>query len=237
MDYFKLQKSRKNSNNKLLKTNLGSLTNRNFWPKLKRKVSVQENNTMSMNSTGFTFELKKNNSSRNLKSNDNNSNLLYIPKKKYNEEIEEKKIKDTLFKLSNWDIEFLEKKKFQGLEIIQNFNKETKKQIDLIKKKERVDDFIKNKFYKLPKVNSQKLFRNKSQGRNENKFLNFSPFSEDEKENEKEEKIPNVYNDNLMDNFTKKGFNFDILREQKRIEMKHRKELKEARNIFRRRQM
>ena len=209
MEYNKIGKSKKNSNN-IIKN--GSLTNRNYYPNPIKKLNNQEiNNNISQNSTGFSFDFKRKNLSR-RNSNKEFSNLFYLPKKNDNEKIEEKKIKDIFFKLSTWDNEILEKKKFQGLEIIENYNKETKKQIDLIKRKEEVDDFIKKKFFKLPKV--EKHIRNKSQNVNEGKLFDFNVFLEGE---EKEEKNKG----NLIGDSS----SFDILRDQKRTEIKHRKAL------------
>ena len=209
MEYKKIGKSKKNSNN-IIKN--GSLTNRNYYPNPIKKLNNQEiNNNISQNSTGFSFDFKRKNLSR-RNSNKEFSNLFYLPKKNDNEKIEEKKIKDIFFKLSTWDNEILEKKKFQGLEIIENYNKETKKQIDLIKRKEEVDDFIKKKFFKLPKV--EKHIRNKSQNVNEGKLFDFNVFLEGE---EKEEKNKG----NLIGDSS----SFDILRDQKRTEIKHRKAL------------
>ena len=209
MEYNKIGKSKKNSNN-IIKN--GSLTNRNYYPNPIKKLNNQEiNNNISQNSTGFSFDFKRKNLSR-RNSNKEYSNLFYLPKKNDNEKIEEKKIKDIFFKLSTWDNEILEKKKFQGLEIIENYNKETKKQIDLIKRKEEVDDFIKKKFFKLPKV--EKHIRNKSQNVNEGKLFDFNVFLEGE---EKEEKNKG----NLIGDSS----SFDILRDQKRTEIKHRKAL------------
>ncbi len=209
MEYNKIGKSKKNSNN-IIKN--GSLTNRNYYPNPIIKLNNQEiNNNISQNSTGFSFDFKRKNLSRRNSSKDY-SNLFYLPKKNDNEKIEEKKIKDIFFKLSTWDNEILEKKKFQGLEIIENYNKETKKQIDLIKRKEEVDDFIKKKLFKLPKV--EKHIRNKSQNVNEGKFFDFNVFLEGE---EKEEKNKG----SLIGDSS----SFDILRDQKRTEIKHRKAL------------
>ena len=209
MEYIKIGKSKKNSNN-IIKN--GSLTNRNYYPNPIKKLNNQEiNNNISQNSTGFSFDFKRKNLSR-RNSNKEFSNLFYLPKKNDNEKIEEKKIKDIFFKLSTWDNEILEKKKFQGLEIIENYNKETKKQIDLIKRKEEVDDFIKKKLFKLPKV--EKHIRNKSQNVNEGKFFDFNVFLEGE---EKEEKNKG----SLIGDSS----SFDILRDQKRTEIKHRKAL------------
>ena len=209
MEYNKIGKSKKNSNN-IIKN--GSLTNRNYYPNPIKKLNNQEiNNNISQNSTGFSFDFKRKNLSR-RNSNKEFSNLFYLPKKNDNEKIEEKKIKDIFFKLSTWDNEILEKKKFQGLEIIENYNKETKKQIDLIKRKEEVDDFIKKKFFKLPKV--EKHIRNKSQNVNEGKLFDFNVFLEGE---EKEEKNKG----SLIGDSS----SFDILRDQKRTEIKHRKAL------------
>ena len=209
MEYNKIGKSKKNSNN-IIKN--GSLTNRNYYPNPIKKLNNQEiNNNISQNSTGFSFDFKRKNLSR-RNSNKEFSNLFYLPKKNDNEKIEEKKIKDIFFKLSTWDNEILEKKKFQGLEIIENYNKETKKQIDLIKRKEEVDDFIKKKFFKLPKV--EKHIRNKSQNVNEGKLFDFNVFLEGE---EKEEKNKG----NLIGDSS----SFNILRDQKRTEIKHRKAL------------
>ena len=209
MEYNKIGKSKKNSNN-IIKN--GSLTNRNYYPNPIIKLNNQEiNNNISQNSTGFSFDFKRKNLSRRNSSKDY-SNLIYLPKKNDNEKIEEKKIKDIFFKLSNWDNEILEKKKFQGLEIIENYNKETKKQIDLIKRKEEVDDFIKKKLFKLPKV--EKHIRNKSQNVNEGKLFDFNVFLEGE---EKEEKNKG----SLIGDSS----SFDILRDQKRTEIKHRKAL------------
>ncbi len=209
MEYNKIGKSKKNSNN-IIKN--GSLTNRNYYPNPIIKLNNQEiNNNISQNSTGFSFDFKRKNLSRRNSSKDY-SNLFYLPKKNDNEKIEEKKIKDIFFKLSTWDNEILEKKKFQGLEIIENYNKETKKQIDLIKRKEEVDDFIKKKLFKLPKV--EKHIRNKSQNVNEGKLFDFNVFLEGE---EKEEKNKG----SLIGDSS----SFDILRDQKRTEIKHRKAL------------
>ena len=209
MEYIKIGKSKKNSNN-IIKN--GSLTNRNYYPNPIKKLNNQEiNNNISQNSTGFSFDFKRKNLSR-RNSNKEFSNLFYLPKKNDNEKIEEKKIKDIFFKLSTWDNEILEKKKFQGLEIIENYNKETKKQIDLIKRKEEVDDFIKKKLFKLPKV--EKHIRNKSQNVNEGKLFDFNVFLEGE---EKEEKNKG----SLIGDSS----SFDILRDQKRTEIKHRKAL------------
>ena len=63
-------------------------------------------------------------------------------------------------KLSLWD-EKLEKKKFKNLKFIESYNKESKKKIDLMKKKEEFDDLIEKN--KLPKVSSFTHIRNESQ--------------------------------------------------------------------------
>ena len=96
MEYIKIGKSKKNSNN-IIKN--GSLTNRNYYPNPIKKLNNQEiNNNISQNSTGFSFDFKRKNLSR-RNSNKEFSNLFYLPKKNDNEKIEEKKIKDIFFKL------------------------------------------------------------------------------------------------------------------------------------------
>ncbi len=78
MEYNKIGKSKKNSNN-IIKN--GSLTNRNYYPNPIIKLNNQEiNNNISQNSTGFSFDFKRKNLSRRNSSKEY-SNLFYLQKK------------------------------------------------------------------------------------------------------------------------------------------------------------
>ena len=127
-------------------------------------------------------------------------------------ENEKKKIKEMFSKLSLWD-EKLEKKKFKNLQIIESYNKESKKKIDLMKKKEEFDGLVDNHLfnYKLPKVSSFTHIRNENQ---------------DEKKIRMSKKIEEKFqNNNFANVITKKEYENQIEKEQKKTEFKQRRTL------------
>ncbi len=175
---------------------------RNF-PNLKSKFNTTKNsmlnsarsmnfeNNNSMNSTGFSFDIKKNN----LKTSKINSFLF---NNNYDEYNEEKKMKNMFNKLSIWDNEYEKKTNIQNNKILElynkennileSYNRENKKQTELLKKKEEVDNFIKQRIStlrKLPKVKSETNIFNDNI--NENK-LNYNIFLKEENSISKDQK-------------------------------------------------
>jgi hypothetical protein len=129
MEALKLSNPTLNLKNLIFNTtNLGNLTNRNNNSISKKLLSNHNShNNYSMNSTGFSFNIKKNRSKKK-----EHLNILLTPRKKDDQnnfnENEKKKIKEMFSKLSLWD-EKLEKKKFKNLKIIESYNKESKKKL------------------------------------------------------------------------------------------------------------
>ena len=177
---------------------------RNF-PNLKSKFNTTKNsmlnsarsmnfeNNNSMNSTGFSFDIKKNN----LKTSKINS-FLFSNNNNCDEYNEEKKMKNMYNKLSLWDNEYEKKTNLQNNKILElynkennileSYNRENKKQTELLKKKEEVDNFIKQRISilrKLPKVKSETNIFNDNL--NENK-LNYDIFLKEENSISKDQK-------------------------------------------------
>ena len=201
MDTFKLTNPQLNLKNLIYNTtNLGNLTNRNNNSISKKILNNHEShNNYSINSTGYS-NIKKNKPKKK-----EHLNILLTPRKNdypnnFNEN-EKKKIKEMFSKLSLWD-EKLEKKKFKNLKIIESYNKESKKKIDLMKKKEEFDGLIeKNLFnYKLPKVSSFTHIRNDSQRIDKKKVNLFF----EEKTINLSKKIYEKFNNNNFKNIIKK---------------------------------
>jgi len=213
MEALKLSNPTLNLKNLIFNTtNLGNLTNRNNNSISKKLLSNHNShNNYSMNSTGFSFNIKKNRSKKK-----EHLNILLTPRKKDDQnnfnENEKKKIKEMFSKLSLWD-EKLEKKKFKNLQIIESYNKESKKKIDLMKKKEEFDGLVDNHLfnYKLPKVSSFTHIRNENQ---------------DEKKIRMSKKIEEKFqNNNFANVITKKEYENQIEKEQKKTEFKQRRTL------------
>ena len=213
MEALKLSNPTLNLKNLIFNTtNLGNLTNRNNNSISKKLLSnYNSHNNYSMNSTGFSFNIKKNRSKKK-----EHLNILLTPRKKDDQnnfnENEKKKIKEMFSKLSLWD-EKLEKKKFKNLQIIESYNKESKKKIDLMKKKEEFDGLVDNHLfnYKLPKVSSFTHIRNENQ---------------DEKKIRMSKKIEEKFqNNNFANVITKKEYENQIEKEQKKTEFKQRRTL------------
>ena len=213
MEALKLSNPTLNLKNLIFNTtNLGNLTNRNNNSISKKLLSNHNShNNYSMNSTGFSFNIKKNRSKKK-----EHLNILLTPRKKDDQnnfnENEKKKIKEMFSKLSLWD-EKLEKKKFKNLQIIESYNKESKKKIDLMKKKEEFDGLVDNHLfnYKLPKVSSFTHIRNENQ---------------DEKKIRMSKKIEEKFqNNNFANIITKKEYENQIEKEQKKTEFKQRRTL------------
>ena len=213
MEALKLSNPTLNLKNLIFNTtNLGNLTNRNNNSISKKLLSNHNShNNYSMNSTGFSFNIKKNRSKKK-----EHLNILLTPRKKDDQnnfnENEKKKIKEMFSKLSLWD-EKLEKKKFKNLQIIESYNKESKKKIDLMKKKEEFDGLVDNHLfnYKLPKVSSFTHIRNENQ---------------DEKKIRMSKKIEEkIQNNNFANVITKKEYENQIEKEQKKTEFKQRRTL------------
>ena len=220
MEALKLSNPTLNLKNLIFNTtNLGNLTNRNNNSISKKLLSNHNShNNYSMNSTGFSFNIKKNRSKKK-----EHLNILLTPRKKDDQnnfnENEKKKIKEMFSKLSLWD-EKLEKKKFKNLQIIESYNKESKKKIDLMKKKEEFDGLVDNHLfnYKLPKVSSFTHIRNENQ---------------DEKKIRMSKKIEEKFqNNNFANVITKKEYENQIEKEQKKTEFKQRKTLMEIYEKF-----
>ncbi len=191
-----------------LKANSGRIRSPNIYQTIKKNKNVDNN--ISLNSTGFTYKNFKKNDSANIKKDLENEN---------ENGNDEKIIKDTIFKLSIWDNEILEKSKFKGLKIIDSYNKETKRQTELIKKKEEVDNLIKKQLSSkelLPKIKSERMLKqNKSQIYSfKEKIINFNALIKEANEN----KLINDQ-DNLED------ISKQYYKEQKKTEFKHRKDL------------
>ena len=193
---------------------------RNF-PNLKSKFNTTKNsmlnsarsmnfeNNNSMNSTGFSFDIKKNN----LKTSKINS-FLFSNNDNYDEYNEEKKMKNMFNKLSLWDNEYEKKTNIQNNKILElynkennileSYNRENKKQTELLKKKEEVDNFIKQRIStlrKLPKVKSETNIFNDNI--NENK-LNYNIFLKEENSISKDQKRTELkYRKVLMDLYEK----------------------------------
>ena len=193
---------------------------RNF-PNLKSKFNTTKNsmlnsarsmnfeNNNSMNSTGFSFDIKKNN----LKTSKINS-FLFSNNDNYDEYNEEKKMKNMFNKLSLWDNEYEKKTNLQNNKILElynkennileSYNRENKKQTELLKKKEEVDNFIKQRIStlrKLPKVKSETNIFNDNI--NENK-LNYNIFLKEENSISKDQKRTELkYRKVLMDLYEK----------------------------------
>ena len=193
---------------------------RNF-PNLKSKFNTTKNsmlnsarsmnfeNNNSMNSTGFSFDIKKNN----LKTSKINS-FLFSNNDNYYEYNEEKKMKNMFNKLSLWDNEYEKKTNIQNNKILElynkennileSYNRENKKQTELLKKKEEVDNFIKQRIStlrKLPKVKSETNIFNDNI--NENK-LNYNIFLKEENSISKDQKRTELkYRKVLMDLYEK----------------------------------
>ena len=208
-------------------TNLGYLTNRNS-NSISRKLlnNHDSQNNYSMNSTGFSFNIKKNKAKKK-----EHLNILLTPRQndyKHNfNENERKKIKEMFSKLSLWD-EKLEKKKFKNLKFIESYNKESKKKIDLMKKKEEFDDLIEKN--KLPKVSSFTHIRNESQ-RIDKKKVNL--FFEEKTIKILSKNIDEKFkNNNFTNVITKKEYENQIEKEQKKTEFKQRKTLMEIYEKF-----
>ncbi len=190
-----------------LKANSGSITSKNAIQTFKKNVIFDNNN--SLNSTAFTSKILKKNNSVNSQKEFKNKNGN-----------DEKKIKDTIFQLSIWDSEHLENSQFKDVKIINYFNQEIKRQNELIRKKEEVDNLINQKLSLkelLPKIKSERiLIKNKSQiFTSKDKLINFKVLIKDDNEN----KLFNEYQDNL------EGISKDYFKEQKKTELKHRKAL------------
>ena len=230
MDTFKLTNPQLSLKNLIYNTtNLGNLTNRNNNSISKKILNNHESdNNYSINSTGFS-NIKKNKPKKK-----EHLNILLTPRKNdypnnFNEN-EKKKIKEMFSKLSLWD-EKLEKKKFKNLKIIESYNKESKKKIDLMKKKEEFDGLIeKNLFnYKLPKVSSFTHIRNDSQRIDKKKVNLFF----EEKTINLSKKIDEKFNNNNFTNIiTKKEYENQIEKEQKKTEFKQRRTLMEIYEKF-----
>jgi len=180
------------------------ITNKNLFQQLKKNIFFDNNN--SLNSTGYTIKnSKKNNSVDN--------------KKVYQNGNDEKMIKEMILNLSFWNNENLGNSKFKDLKLIDFFNQEIKRQKELIKKKEEVDNLINKKLLlkeNLSKMNTERKFKSKSQiFTTKDKIINYKDLIKEEYEN----KLLNEYQDNL-DNIFK-----EYCKEQKNTEIKHRKEL------------
>ena len=180
------------------------ITNKNLFQQLKKNIFFDNNN--SLNSTGYTIKnSKKNNSVDN--------------KKVYQNGNDEKMIKEMILNLSFWNNENLGNSKFKDLKLIDFFNQEIKRQKELIKKKEEVDNLINKKLLlkeNLSKMNTERKFKSKSQiFTTKDKIINYKDLIKEEYEN----KLLNEYQDNL-DNILK-----EYCKEQKNTEIKHRKEL------------
>lgn len=180
------------------------ITNKNLFQQLKKNIFFDNNN--SLNSTGYTIKKsKKNNSVDN--------------KKVYQNGNDEKMIKEMILNLSFWNNENLGNSKFKDLKLIDFFNQEIKRQKELIKKKEEVDNLINKKLLlkeNLSKMNTERKFKSKSQiFTTKDKIINYKDLIKEEYEN----KLLNEYQDNL-DNILK-----EYCKEQKNTEIKHRKEL------------
>ena len=122
--------------------------------------------------------------------------------------------------MSIWDSEHLENSQFKDVKIINSFNQEIKRQNELIRKKEEVDNLINQKLSLkelLPKIKSERtLIKNKSQiFSSKDKLINFKVLIKDDNEN----KLFNEYQDNL------EGISKEYFKEQKKTELKHRKAL------------
>ena len=190
-----------------LKANSGSITSKNAIQTFKKNVIFDNNN--SLNSTAFTSKILKKNNSVNSQKEFKNKNGN-----------DEKKIKDTIFQLSIWDSEHLENSQFKDVKIINYFNQEIKRQNELIRKKEEVDNLINQKLSLkelLPKIKSERiLIKNKSQiFTSKDKLINFKVLIKDDNEN----KLFNEYQDNL------EGISKEYFKEQKKTELKHREAL------------
>ena len=149
-----------------------------------------------MNSTAFTSKILKKNNSVNSQKEFKNKNGN-----------DEKKIKDTIFQLSIWDSEHLENSQFKDVKIINYFNQEIKRQNELIRKKEEVDNLINQKLSLkelLPKIKSERiLIKNKSQiFTSKDKLINFKVLIKDDNEN----KLFNEYQDNLINKLKKRKY-------------------------------
>ena len=187
-----------------LKANSRRITNKNLFQQLKKNIFFDNNN--SLNSTGYTIKnSKKNNSVDN--------------KKVYQNGNDEKMIKEMILNLSFWNNENLGNSKFKDLKLIDFFNQKIKRQKELIKKKEEVDNLINKKLLlkeNLSKMNTERKFKSKSQiFTTKDKIINYKDLIKEEYEN----KLLNEYQDNL-DNILK-----EYCKEQKNTEIKHRKEL------------